>query len=155
MRASNWRSFYTPEQLVKYLVNVRHCLIEGYLIVGIGRALNYLLNDQRYNGFLMLDPSVAFLDPTYISPVLVMLLNYLLVGKSDHPFLVHLRQRKLVAWNIAFMSGLAVSIMPAVRLNATQLYNSTYFGFILMHILLRSGKSLSTRYREHSIRSKF
>lgn len=140
---------------MKYLVNVRNCLIEGYLIVGIGRTLNYLLNDQRYNAFLMLDPSVAFLDPTYISPVLVMLLNYLLVGKSDHPFLVHIRQRKLMVWNIAFMSGLAVSIMPAVRLSTTQLYNSTYLGFVLMHILLRSGKSLFTRYREHSVRSKF
>ena len=62
----------------------------------------------------MLDPSVVGLDPTYISPVLVMLLNYTLLNGSTHPFYVHIRQRKLMVLNIAFMSGLLFVVMPTV-----------------------------------------
>lgn len=83
-------------------------------MVGIGRALNSLLNDQRYNAFLMMDPTVAAFDPTYLSPLLVMIANYALLGWSTHPFLVHLRQRNLIVWNTAFMSGLLFVVLPTV-----------------------------------------
>jgi hypothetical protein len=68
-------------------------LSQTYLAVNIGRSLNTLLVDQRYNSLLMLDPmvSLAALDITHITPVLIMLVNYLVLAGSTHPFLIHLR----------------------------------------------------------------
>jgi hypothetical protein len=75
-----------------------------------------LLNDERYNTFLLLDPSLDLmnLDPTFITPIAIILINYFLMSRSAHPFLVHLRQRRLEAWNLAFMGGLLFVPLPLV-----------------------------------------
>lgn len=66
-------------------------------MLNIGRSLNLLLNDERYNSFLLMNPNLSLMniDPTFLTPIAIMAINYFVISGSTHPFIVNIKQRKL------------------------------------------------------------
>lgn len=112
VEANTLRCYYSPKEVIKYCLN-------SYYLLTIARALNSLLNDERYAQWMLSGSDIVSHDPTFITPMAVMLINYILLHKSTHPFLIHLRGRKMVCANLAFMSGLLFVPLPLVLLNIT------------------------------------
>ena len=70
-------------------------------------------------------------DATYLMPIAVMLLNYNLLTKSEHPFLVNIKQMNpfWLQVLVLYSSGLAI-VLPRTYLIGYLAYGST-------HILLK------------------
>jgi hypothetical protein len=58
-------------------------------------------------------------------------------------------------WNVAFMGGLLFVAMPIVIVRGIQLYNTTYIGAALMHVIIRFFKKMAINRKEASIRRMF
>lgn len=77
--------------------------------------------------------SLAFHDPKYLTPIAIILLNFIILKKSRHPLFINLNHPGNVmhCFNIAFMSGLLFVPVPGI-------YHFAYMGLALGHIMLRS-----------------
>jgi len=78
-----------------------------------------------------------------ILPIAIIGLNYLILSKSDHPFMIHLvrKENKLQCLNFAFMGGLIFVPFPTI-------YAYSYIGLALGHLLIRFVKKISYDWRE-------
>ena len=82
--------------------------------------------------------SMAAYDMLFSFPVLpiaVIGLNYMILSKSVHPFMIHLvrKENRLQCLNFAFMSGLIFVPCPTI-------YTYSYIGFAVGHLLIRFAK---------------
>lgn len=77
--------------------------------------------------------SLALHDPSFVTPVLVMLLNFALLKTSRHPLLIHLNNPNnfFSCFNFAFMGGLLFVPVPCS-------YTMCYLGLGLGHLLIRA-----------------
>lgn len=77
-----------------------------------------------------------------ILPIAVIGLNYLILSKSDHPFMIHLvrKENRLQCLNFAFMGGLMVVPCPVI-------YTYSYIGLAMGHILIRFARKIIGEWR--------
>jgi hypothetical protein len=68
-------------------------------------------------------------------PIPIILLNYFIISKSRHPFLIHLvrPENKLMCFTIAFMGGLLFAPTHSV-------HQLSYIGLAIGHLLVRGGR---------------
>ena len=102
----------------------------GYIQLIFYKALNSIAMSAKTEDLLYW----SSYDATYLMPIAVMLLNYNLLKKSEHPFLVNIRQMNPFWLQIfvLYSSGLAI-VLPKTYLIGYLAYGST-------HILLRTLK---------------
>ena len=71
-------------------------------------------------------------DPTFTAPIAIMLLNYVLLQKSDHPFLWNIRQ------NYGFLiKSFLVMASSSVAIVLPQTYLISYLAFGVSHLVIR------------------
>lgn len=74
-------------------------------------------------------------DPRFITPILIILINYAILKKSRHPLLINLNHpgNFMNCFNIAFMGGLIFVPIPGI-------YHFAYMGLGIGHLILRTIK---------------
>lgn len=100
------------------------------------RGAHYIITTPQFQAFSegALGSMAAYdaLLPFPILPIVVIGLNYLILSKSGHPFMIHLvrKENRLMCLNIAFMSGLALVPCPTI-------YTYCFIGFAVSHLCIR------------------
>ena len=120
-------SYYAPSHLISVMFGAY-----GQLIVykGLSLASNHPAYYPEMSHWLTI-------DSTFILPLFLMGLNYILVQKSDHPFLINVRERwspLTKSFCILYGSALAI-VLPKT-------YLISYCSFGIAHLLVRSARQL-------------
>ena len=76
--------------------------------------------------------SLHLYDPTFILPMAFMSLNYLLLQRSDHPFLINLRNN----WS-PITKGLLIIYASAFSIVLPQTYLVSWIGFGMTHLVVK------------------
>ena len=71
-------------------------------------------------------------DPTYLLPIVVMMANYFLITKSEHPFLINVRKD----WSPLSRSFLCL-YGSAMFIVLPQSYSIAYLSFLISHFIIR------------------
>ena len=106
-----------------------------YLLLNFLRGCHFLTVSDNYDTFVTsttIVPDLALFDPLFLTPILIIGLNYLILRNSRHPFLIHLvrPENRIHLFNIAFMSGLIFVPIATV-------YHFGFIGFLLGHLMIR------------------
>ena len=110
------------------------------------RGGHYIITSAQFKvffeGSLHSLATYDMLLPFPILPIVVVGLNYLILSKSDHPFMIHLvrKENRLQCLNLAFMSGLIFVPFPTI-------YTYSYIGLAVGHLLIRSARKVVREWR--------
>ena len=110
---------------------------QTYTLLNFFRGCHYLLSNPTFSQFCshQMLPLMSH-DPLFLLPLPIILLNYLILSKSRHPFLIHMvrKQNKMMCFTLAFMSGLLFAPLPSI-------YPLAYIGVGLGHLTVRGCKN--------------
>ena len=111
------------------------CGLSAYSQLIVYKALCQMAN---YPQHFSADAALwASYDTTFTMPIAVMALNYLLVQKSDHPFLVNVRDR----WS-PLGKGFLVLYGSCMAIVLPKSYLIAYLGYGTAHLLVRTARQL-------------
>ncbi len=97
------------------------------------RALNSMSsNPDFYPGFTndMGIFNLAYYDINFILPVLMMINNFILIKKIDHPWLINYRNNNLKILYLSFVLGIFTIVWP-------KSYCLSYLSYSLTHIVVK------------------
>ena len=102
---SHWKTFYSGSQLLS-------CLFMSYTQLHIYKALCTMANHPHYYEHIRDAAYWSSYDPTFTMPLAVMVLNYILLSQSRHPFLVNIRKNwSEMAKSMLVIYGSALAIV--------------------------------------------
>lgn len=118
-----------------------------YLSLNFLRGAHLLSTSPQFGQFCSSTTyltNLALHDPKFITPLLIILANFVILKKSRHPFLININHPGNVfhCFNFAFMSGLIFVPVPGI-------YHFAYLGLALGHILQRSCRYLGQDIRRN------
>lgn len=122
--------YYKPQRLFASFMKVHQLKTQNYTLLHFFRGCYYIAYDESFQSFCM--QALSTHDPLFILPIPIILLNYLILTQSKHPFLIHMvrKQNRLLCLSIAFMGGLVFVALPTV-------FPLGYIGLALGHLTLK------------------
>ena len=91
-----------------------------------------MANHPSYYAHIKGAQLLAAHDPTFTAPIAVMLMNYVLLQWSDHPFLFNIRQN----YGFLFKASLVMA-SSSVAIVLPQTYLISYLAFGVCHLIVR------------------
>lgn len=155
-----FNDFYIDMKRNKIKEQEKQRMIEYYdlnLIVSYVPQVVFMLNYFRALNSMSIHPhfyenftndlnliNLASHDIYFILPVLVIINNFLLIRKIDHPWLINYRDNKMKILYISFILGIFSIFVP-------KCYCISYLSYCLTHMIIKTIQDYMTKRKESSM----